>query len=889
MAAESGFEGLREVAALRATKPAGAAPSLQPGPVARMVAAGAESQPVSLPLHLPPFTVMVNEDLEQLREAAALRATDPAGAAPSLQPAPLARLVVAVAELQPASAPLHMPLFTMAVSEDPEQLREAAALRATDPAGAAPSLQPAPLARLVVAVAELQPTSAPLRLPLFAMMVSEDLERLREDDDLRATERAGAAPSLQPAPVARLVVAAAELAAADTVPPAVLPSFRGPMSISALAHRPQQAALLRMGGEEQISGGAKEPHTGAAVLPFQRAGRMPRFDMIPAPPIGETWMAAPLPSLAARMVIPSLADPIAPTAREPEMPSMLQPVPSAAALQLPEYASWQSTLCPEAALVDVIPNLVTDSALTGSVLLPGMPSWQAKDSLGGVHARRAETPGPEAVEAWPSVEAATPIPANHTPRMAFPILTLGAVSGSARLDCSTEPDMAPRPALPAPAAAQAVAPMIGGAFSQRRILLGNPSIGGLAETATATLPSAGFASMDFHCRPQPGALTNRPQWILSAIPIALPHLSVPPAFDRWEVVAAPPPPAKDSIDKVVVIRRTVLRFASSKRARNAVGAIAAGLFLGTALWFGSGSAGHKFDEVTPEVAMNDAPAAGAPVAGQRAPSGTISRLRQAVADRAAVSWSDSFRGGMAAWGAGAKSWAPGWARSADGYVQPGSLAIFHPTAKYTDYTLEFFGQIEHKSMDWVVRAHDPQNYYAMKFTVVESGLRPMIAMVHYAVVGGKRRHYSQTPLNVMVHNSQPMQVLVGVKGNHFTASVDGQEVGSWTDDTPTAGGVGFFAEAGEKARLYWMRVSKNEDFIGRVCAYFSGSASRQTGELWPQNPYGRPHQGGPATPNEPAEALGLAAVVTVRRSRMRNLAYRIAPYFAERRIETWRS
>ena len=37
-------------------------------------------------------------------------------------------------------------------------------------------------------------------------------------------------------------------------------------------------------------------------------------------------------------------------------------------------------------------------------------------------------------------------------------------------------------------------------------------------------------------------------------------------------------------------------------------------------------------------------------------------------------------------------------------------------------------------MDWVVRAADSKNYYAMKFTVVDPGPRPIIAMVHYPVV-----------------------------------------------------------------------------------------------------------------------------------------------------------
>src|SRR5208283_2726936 len=164
------------------------------------------------------------------------------------------------------------------------------------------------------------------------------------------------------------------------------------------------------------------------------------------------------------------------------------------------------------------------------------------------------------------------------------------------------------------------------------------------------------------------------------------------------------------------------------------------------------------------------------------------------------------------------------------------------------YTLEFFGQIERQSIGWVMRARDTSNYYAMKVTLVEPGRRPLVAMAHYAVVAGKKVGYTETPLNIMVHNSRPMQVLVDVKGNRFTASVDGQEVGTWTDDAPSTGGVGFFAEAGEKARVYWMRVSRNEDFLGRVCAYLSGSPSMRTAGLRSQEPYPRPRRDGPDAP-----------------------------------------
>jgi hypothetical protein len=188
---------------------------------------------------------------------------------------------------------------------------------------------------------------------------------------------------------------------------------------------------------------------------------------------------------------------------------------------------------------------------------------------------------------------------------------------------------------------------------------------------------------------------------------------------------------------------------------------------------------------------------------------------------------------MEAWGATAKAYPAGWSRNSEGYVHPGALALLNPTKSFTDYRLEFFGQIENKSIAWTVRAKDEKNYHAMKFTVIEAGLRPVIAMVHYNVIDGKQSKRLQTPLNVMVHNNRPFQVAVNVKGSRFVTSIDGEEVDSFSDDSLRSGGIGFFADAGEKARLYWVKVSKNDDWLGHVCAFLSGVDAAPAGaELW---------------------------------------------------------
>ena len=163
---------------------------------------------------------------------------------------------------------------------------------------------------------------------------------------------------------------------------------------------------------------------------------------------------------------------------------------------------------------------------------------------------------------------------------------------------------------------------------------------------------------------------------------------------------------------------------------------------------------------------------------------------------------------------------------------PGALAFFRPSLNFKDYRLEFFGQIENKGMSWSVRSKDPNNYHAMKVAVVEAGLRPFVALLHWDVIDGKAGRQSRTPLNIMVHNNRPMQVAVNVEGDRLVTSIDGEEVDTFTNETLRAGGVGFFAEASERARLYWVRVSRNDDFLGHVCAFLAGDdAVRATAEL----------------------------------------------------------
>ena len=221
--------------------------------------------------------------------------------------------------------------------------------------------------------------------------------------------------------------------------------------------------------------------------------------------------------------------------------------------------------------------------------------------------------------------------------------------------------------------------------------------------------------------------------------------------------------------------------------------MAAGVMLASFLWFGSSSI--KSDGITLR-------------------PGDLIRLT--IQRRAVYEVGDNFHAGLASWDG--KNFAKTWSYDKEGFIRPGRLAMYKPSHEMQDYKLEFLTQIERKGVNWVVRAADDHNYYGMKLAVTEPGPRPLVALVRYVVIDGKKESHGELPLQVMMHNNRPYRVEVDVKGNKFLTSIEGQVVDSWSDDRLKTGGVGFFTEGSEKARLYWMKITKNSDFLGKLCS-----------------------------------------------------------------------
>jgi hypothetical protein len=63
--------------------------------------------------------------------------------------------------------------------------------------------------------------------------------------------------------------------------------------------------------------------------------------------------------------------------------------------------------------------------------------------------------------------------------------------------------------------------------------------------------------------------------------------------------------------------------------------------------------------------------------------------------------------------------------------------------------------------------------------------------------------------------------MIDVHGSDFTIMAQGQVVDFFSDKRLRQGGVGFFSDRGEKARLRWVEVSHQYDALGRLCAYIA--------------------------------------------------------------------
>jgi hypothetical protein len=150
---------------------------------------------------------------------------------------------------------------------------------------------------------------------------------------------------------------------------------------------------------------------------------------------------------------------------------------------------------------------------------------------------------------------------------------------------------------------------------------------------------------------------------------------------------------------------------------------------------------------------------------------------------------------------GEGGWVEGWGGDPSGVHAGRQITIYRPSLKLSDYRLEFQGSIDTKSVGWVFRASDPENYYAMKLMTVSSGLSPKVALFKYLVANGRQTQVGRVPIDLTIQPDTVFSVRVDVRGPQFSTFIKGQQVDVWTDDQLKTGGVGFLNEREERGKV----------------------------------------------------------------------------------------
>jgi hypothetical protein len=156
---------------------------------------------------------------------------------------------------------------------------------------------------------------------------------------------------------------------------------------------------------------------------------------------------------------------------------------------------------------------------------------------------------------------------------------------------------------------------------------------------------------------------------------------------------------------------------------------------------------------------------------------------------------------------GEGGWVENWAGDPIGQHGGREITIYRPSLKLSDYRFEFQGQIDTKSIGWIFRAADPDNYYAMKLQLVSPELPLTVVLYKYMVLKGRQVQVGRVPIDVPVKNDTVFSIRVDVRGPKFNTYVQGQPVDVWTDDQLRSGGVGFLNERSERGKVKSVSLS----------------------------------------------------------------------------------
>lgn len=137
-------------------------------------------------------------------------------------------------------------------------------------------------------------------------------------------------------------------------------------------------------------------------------------------------------------------------------------------------------------------------------------------------------------------------------------------------------------------------------------------------------------------------------------------------------------------------------------------------------------------------------------------------------------------------------------------ARPAGLALFRPSLGMSEYEFEFLARIESKAVTCIFRALNPSNYQKVTIRRSASGEHELRRSV---VIGGVEEGATVVSITGLPAKQSALTVKVRARRSDFSILVEGQTVTRWTDGRLTAGGAGFTAGRGERARIYCVRLT----------------------------------------------------------------------------------
>jgi hypothetical protein len=201
-------------------------------------------------------------------------------------------------------------------------------------------------------------------------------------------------------------------------------------------------------------------------------------------------------------------------------------------------------------------------------------------------------------------------------------------------------------------------------------------------------------------------------------------------------------------------------------------------------------------------------------------SSTWKAVEDSIASRASVDLQDDFRSGIASW-EGRGDWSRSWSYNKSGVVTPGAFAVYAPSVRLADYVAEIKASIQKRSLQWGIRASDPANYHAFRLTASADGAYKIFHLERWAVVNGKSGPVRSVPIAPQSRVPEILQIRAEAIGDSISTYLNDSVVDTFSDPRLPTGGVALFAAAGDRPSIYSIRVTHQNDFLGKLCSFLA--------------------------------------------------------------------